>query len=42
MMGGTSAPNWMRGNALPGFMMGTSTDPGKVMGALFANALGLV
>lgn len=30
----------MRDHALPGFMMGTSTDPGKVMGALFANAPG--
>jgi len=25
---------------LPGYMMGTSTDPGKVMGALFADAPG--
>jgi len=30
---------WMRGSALPGFMMGTSRNPGeKIMGALFANA----
>jgi len=45
MMGGTSAPAWMRGSAVPGFMMGTamtgtSHDPGKVMGALWANAPG--
>jgi rusticyanin len=30
----------MRGSALPGFVMGTSTDPGKVMGRLFANGPG--
>ena len=40
MMGGRSAPEWMRGHALPGFMMGSGTDAGKVMGALFANAPG--
>ena len=40
MMGGANAPGWMRGNALPGYMMGTSTDPGKIMGKLFANAPG--
>jgi hypothetical protein len=28
------------GRALPGFMMGTSRDPGKIMGTLFANAPG--
>ena len=31
---------WMRGQALPGFMMGASRDPGQVMGSLFANAPG--
>ena len=36
MMGGLDAPAWMRGSALPGYMMGTSRDPGKIMGALFA------
>jgi rusticyanin len=30
----------MRGHALPGFMMGTSSSPGQVMGSLFANAPG--
>jgi rusticyanin len=40
MMGGLDAPAWMRGHALPGFMMGTSRDPGKIMGSLFANAPG--
>jgi rusticyanin len=41
MMGGTSsAPAWMRGSALPGIMMGTSHDPGQVMGALWADAPG--
>jgi rusticyanin len=40
MMGGPDAPAWMRGSALPGVMMGTSSDPGQVMGALFANAPG--
>jgi hypothetical protein len=40
MMGGLDAPAWMRGQALPGAMMGTSSNPGKVMGALFANAPG--
>lgn len=40
MMGGRSAPEWMRGQTLPGFMMGSATDAGKVMGALFANAPG--
>jgi rusticyanin len=45
MMGATSAPAWMRGSALPSFMMGsgmmgTGHDPGKIMGALFANAPG--
>jgi hypothetical protein len=30
----------MRGQALPGFMMGTASDPGQVMGSLFADAPG--
>jgi len=42
MTGGTGIPGWMRGGALPGFMMGgfAGTDPGAVMGTLFANAPG--
>jgi rusticyanin len=40
MMGGTSAPGWMSGGALPSYMLGTSTNPGQVMGKLFANAPG--
>jgi rusticyanin len=40
MIGGLDAPAWMQGSALPGYMMGTSRDPGKIMGALFANAPG--
>jgi rusticyanin len=41
MMGGTSvAPQWMQGHRLPGFMMGTSTDMGQVMGRVFADAPG--
>ena len=40
MMGGAGAPAWMRGQALPGFMTATSSDPGQVMGSLFANAPG--
>lgn len=42
MTGGAGAPGWMRGGDLPGFMMGGSagTDPGTVMGTLFANAPG--
>jgi rusticyanin len=41
MMGDASvAPQWMRGQGLPGFMMGTSTDMGQVMGRLFADAPG--
>ena len=44
MMGGTGSPGWMTG-ALPSAMMGTgmmggSTDPGKIMGSLWANAPG--
>jgi hypothetical protein len=46
MMGGVAAPAWMQGHVLPAFMMGsssmmgTSSDPGTIMGALFANAPG--
>jgi rusticyanin len=41
MMGqAATAPAWMRGHAVPGFMMGTSHDPGGVMGRLWANAPG--
>ena len=42
---GTTSPAWMAGGTLPvammrAGMMGGSTDPGKVMGALFADAPG--
>jgi len=42
---GTAAPGWMAGGTLPTAMMSTgmmggSTDPGKVMGTLFADAPG--
>jgi len=40
MFGGTSAPAWMRGERLPTGMMGTGTDPGQVMGRLWASAPG--
>jgi rusticyanin len=40
MMGGAGPPAWMRGRVLPGYMTGSSSDAGKVMGALFANAPG--
>jgi rusticyanin len=40
MTGGADAPSWMRGRALPGYMMGTTENAGKVMGALFADAPG--
>jgi rusticyanin len=42
MTGGTGAPGWMRGQGLPAFMMrgAAGTDPGTVMGTLFANAPG--
>jgi rusticyanin len=41
IMGSESvAPQWMHGQRLPGFMMGTSTDMGRVMGRLFADAPG--
>ena len=46
MTGGVSSPGWMAG-ALPSAMMGTGmmgtgtgTDPGKIMGSLFASAPG--
>lgn len=38
MLGGISAPGWMRGQSLPAFMMESATDPGSVMGSLWANA----
>jgi rusticyanin len=42
MTGGAGAPGWMRGGTLPASMMGGSagTDPGTVMGTLFASAPG--
>jgi len=40
MTGGTGAPGWTRGGTLPSSIMGTSTDPGTVMGRLFAGAPG--
>ena len=43
MMGGIRAPGWMRGGHLPGpmlGMMGSGTDPGKIMGGLWASAPG--
>jgi rusticyanin len=40
MFGGSSAPAWMRGARLPATMMGTSTDPGRLMGGLWASAPG--
>lgn len=40
MMGGTTAPEWMQGHHLPGFMMDGDPDPGTVMGRLFADAPG--
>lgn len=41
IMGGASTtPGWMNGGSLPGFMMGPSSDPGQVMGRLFADAPG--
>jgi uncharacterized cupredoxin-like copper-binding protein len=38
--GGPVAPAWMRGSALPGYMMGSAGDAGAAMGALFASAPG--
>jgi rusticyanin len=42
MTGGTGAPGWMRGQDLPAPMMrgAAGTDPGTVMGTLFAGAPG--
>jgi rusticyanin len=40
MTGGLTAPAWMRGRHLPGYMMSSSGDAGKVMGTLFANSPG--
>jgi plastocyanin len=40
MTGGVGAPGWMRGGNLPSAMMGTGTDPGKIMGRLWADAPG--
>jgi rusticyanin len=41
MMGGTSAPGWMRGGTLPSSMMMSGTsDPGQIMGKLWAGAPG--
>jgi rusticyanin len=48
MTGAHDVPGWMRGGRFPAFMMGggmmgtgTGTDPGKLMGRLWANAPGL-
>jgi rusticyanin len=40
MTGGLAAPAWMRGRHLPGYMMTSSGDAGKVMGTLFADSPG--
>jgi rusticyanin len=41
IMGGASAPGWMRGGRLPGsMMMSGTTDPGQIMGELWAGAPG--
>ena len=40
MMGGANAPGWMSGGSLPNTMMGEGSDPGTIMGSLFANAPG--
>ena len=40
MTGINGVPGWMHGGRLPGYMMGTSTDPGKIMGRFWANAPG--
>ena len=40
MTGGTGTPGWMTGGTLPSMMTGTGTDPGKIMGSLWANAPG--
>jgi hypothetical protein len=38
--GGSGAPGWMSGGTLPGSVTGTGTDPGTIMGRLFAGAPG--
>ena len=40
LMGGNDAPAWMRGSALPGYLMGPASDAGTAIGALFADAPG--
>src|SRR5262245_36713881 len=40
MTGIDGVPGWMHGRRLPGYMMGISTDPGKIMGRFWANAPG--
>ncbi len=40
MMGGAKAPGSMMVGSLPGFMMGTSIDPGRIMGTPFAGEPG--
>jgi len=40
MTGGAGAPGWMRGGTVPSVMMGTGTDPGEIMGRLWAGAPG--
>jgi len=40
MTGVDGVPGWMHGGRLPGYMMGMSTDPGKIMGRFWANAPG--
>jgi hypothetical protein len=40
MTGISGVPGWMYGGRLPGYMMGASTDPGKIMGRFWANAPG--
>jgi rusticyanin len=39
-MGGANAPGWMNGGSLPNTMMGEGSDPGTIMGSIFANAPG--
>jgi rusticyanin len=40
MTGAGGVPGWMHGGRLPGYMMGTSTDPGTIMGRFWAGAPG--
>lgn len=40
MMGGVDAPGWMDGGSLPSSLGAQGTDPGTIMGSLFANAPG--